>query len=132
MSDIKFTLETLGGKKSVILTPVKVMEAGRVIHKIKQIIAKLIAGGATKGGLGVAEAFASIDYDEMMGIADALLRDCIIDGEEIHQPSTSEYFAKNPLDIELLIVEAVKQNWPQTFQMLAGKFGDLIPSELRP
>lgn len=122
LKQIAFEYKTLDGKtRKVDLIPLRRKEAARVFHETLVVILHGISG-ATKENPGriLTEAINALSFDKLYELGNTLLKDAIIDGEEIRNLDDTEIFEENPEELYIVLFHAIKENYPNFFTRVAS------------
>lgn len=112
--------------------PLKRKEAAEIFHKSISTAIGIVQEGflgvdfksELEIGMAIAKGLKAIDFELFWSIAERVLKFAIINGKEITDLNTTEYFEKHPEELYLATFHAIKENFPGVFfQLAAGLSG---------
>lgn len=75
-----------------------------------------VEGDIDKNPTSVFKAIRAVDFDTTWKLAEKLLNQCIVDGNEITDINKTDYFTDHPDEFYLAVGHALMLNYPDVFQ----------------
>ena len=129
--DIEFTLDGVDGPVEYSLIPMTQRTAAHVFHNVlANVMAALgeaLAGMDDKSRMGaiVARLKDNVEFDEMWFILTHMMKNAMVDDDEVGDLDTSDVFDDNPHHMYLVAYHGIKENWPALFFQMEAKFAGL-------
>jgi len=125
LNQIEFSYKNLEGVvRKCIVTPLRRKEAMRIFHEVLLVVLTAID---TDKGLDLSKAIRELSFSKIEMLADSMLKFAMIDGQEIKSFDDTDFFEKYPEELYLVLVYAIKENFPDFFTRIKKVMGKGLP-----